>query len=380
MHAISRAAAICIVFSIASHPLAAAGGKSPDSVILISIDTLRADHLSSYGYKRIRTPHIDSYAQPGTIYTAIASQVPLTLPSHVSLFTSTYPFENQIEENAERLSGGAVTLASILKTHGYNTGAFIGSVFLEKQLGLDQGFDVYDSPFNFEAFSPISGSMFFGDTAPSTTVREKRDAALVVRAANQWLKSKQGQPVFAFVHLFDLHKPYDPHRGVGAPPGTSGYDAEVLYVDQVLGAFKKTLIDSGWWDHSLVIVLSDHGESLGEHGEASHGVFIYQSTVWVPLLIHWPAGASPRPPKSRRVGGLIDVAPTILDFLRIPAAASLEGKSLLSGSEPAGVYSESLHTHDSFGWAPLRSLRSGRYKYIQAPRPELYDLEAIHTS
>jgi arylsulfatase A-like enzyme len=336
-------------------------------VILISIDTLRADHLSAYGYTRIKTPNIDSYAaQPnGTVYANIDAQIPLTLPSHTSLFTSTYPFENQIEENAEVVPKGVVTLASVLKQHGYQTAAFISSVFMEREMGLDQGFDFYDSPFHFTAFSPLSGSMFFGGAAQNPYgVRDRRDGALVTAAATRWLNQHQNQPVFAFLHLFDLHKPYT--RG--------SYDAELAYVDGLLGKFKQTLTAKGWWDKSLVIVISDHGESLGDHGEASHGYFIYQSTLAVPLLVHWPAGTPARPVRDPHPAGLIDVAPTILDTLHIPRPASFVGRSLLS-DPPAFVFAESVHAHDAFGWAPLRSIRVGAYKYIGAPKPELYRLD-----
>ncbi|MGA2742501.1 MAG: sulfatase-like hydrolase/transferase [Bryobacteraceae bacterium] len=341
----------------------------PNSVILISIDTLRADHLSAYGYRRIQTPNIDSFAQQGTLFTNVEAQVPLTLPSHTSLFTSTYPFENQIEENAERVPLGRVTLASVLQSHGYKTAAFIGSVFLESEMGLDQGFDDYDSPFHFEAFSPISGSMFFGGAGRNQyAVRDRRDGALVLGAARRWLaaNSRGGQGVFVFAHLFDLHKPYI--RG--------GYDAELTYADRLLGAFKQYLIASGWWQRSLVVLLSDHGESLGDHGEDSHGYFIYESTLRVPLLVHWPDGAASRPASDERPGALMDVAPTVLDFLHIAAPPTFEGRSLLEGSGPRGIYSESLYAYDGFGWAPLRSLREGGYKYIDAPSPELYNLAA----
>src|SRR5580700_10158473 len=170
------------------------------SVILISIDTLRADHLSAYGYRAIHTLNIDSFAEQGTLFTNIESQVPLTLPSHTSLFTSTYPYENEIEENAERVPAGVATLASVLRSHGYKTAAFIGSVFLESEMGLDQGFDFYDSPFHFEAFSPISGSMFFGGAGRNRYgVRDRRDGALVLGAARRWLAANAlqgGAPVF----------------------------------------------------------------------------------------------------------------------------------------------------------------------------------------
>jgi arylsulfatase A-like enzyme len=362
---------------------AGADGEPPRTpVILISIDTLRADHLSAYGYTRIHTAGIDSYAQPGTLFTAVDAQVPLTLPSHASLFTSTYPFENRIEENAQPVPPGAVTLASVLRAHGYHTAAFIGSVFLERQMGLDQGFELYDSPFSFEAFSPLSGSMFFtGESVNRYAVRDRRAAALVVHAAERWLRDQRGQPVFLFVHLFDLHTPYAIAPGE-RPTGLSGYDSELQYVDQQLGWFQRALIEGGWWDRSLVVLLSDHGEGLGEHGEATHGYFVYQSTLAVPLLLHWPAATPSRPARAPLSCGLIDVAPTILDFLHLPAPRSFEGRSLLAALDPAArespgaVYSETLYTHDAFGWAPLRAVRLGAYKYIDAPTPELYNLLA----
>src|SRR5208282_5366646 len=179
-------------------PCAAQDAAAPAPVILISIDTLRADHLSAYGYTKIRTPHIDSYAQGGTLFAHAEAQVPLTLPSHTSLFTSTYPFENRVEENGERVPAGVVTLPSVLQARGYKTASFIGSEFLDRRYGLDQGFDVYDSPFEM----PTTGV-----TNP-LAMSLRRDGALVVRAARQWLDSHRGQPVFVFVHLFDLHVPY----------------------------------------------------------------------------------------------------------------------------------------------------------------------------
>jgi len=360
--------------------LMAAEPQTP--VILISIDTLRADHLGAYGYKSISTPEIDAYAQNGTLFTQAACQIPLTLPSHTSLFTSTYPFENAVEENAERVPAGVVTLASVLRSHGYKTGAFIGSVFLERQFGIDQGFDDYDSPFNFQAGSRISGSMIFaGGPQNPYSVREERDGALVVRGALRWLAAHHGQPVFAFLHLFDVHEPYSVPADIARQRGISRYDAQIEYVDQVLGLFRKRLEASGWWDRSLVVLLSDHGESLGEHGETSHGYFIYQSTLRVPLMFHWPSGAPGYPAHASESAGLIDVAPTILDFLHLPAPPSFEGQSLLPDLKPGGesgvraVCSESVYTRDAFGWAPLRSIRAGKYKYIAAPKPELYDLQ-----
>ena len=258
-------------------------------VIVISVDTLRADRLSAYGYQKQRTPNLDSFAEHGTIYANASCATPLTLPSHVSLFTSTWPFENRIQENAEPLPPGAVTLAGVLKQHGYRTAAFIGSVFLEKRMGLDQGFDDYDSPFDFRVLSPMSGEIFYaGESRNPYAIRDRRDGAIVVNSAIHWLAAHKGEQVFVFVHLFDMHLPYQHGKD---------YDAQLAYVDQTLGTFKQALVRGGWWDRSLVVLLSDHGESLGDHGEASHGYFIYQSTMAVPLLIHWPrqrAGAGAR--------------------------------------------------------------------------------------
>ena len=351
----------------------AVGLRAATPVILISIDTLRADHVSAYGYHRIATPNIDSFTNGGTVFTNIVCQTPLTLPSHTSLFTSTYPFENGIQENAELVPQGAVTLAGVLKSHGYKTAAFIGSVFLERQMGLDQGFDTYDSPFNFEAFSHISGEMYFGGTESPYSVRDRRDGALVLQAALRWIAANREQPVFVFIHLFDLHTPYVVPEAVARRKGISRYDAQLEYEDELIGRLKKTLLQNGWWDKSLSVLVSDHGEGLGDHEESSHGYFIYQSTLHVPVIFHWPADAPALPATVQNPAGLIDIAPTILDFLHVPTPPSFEGTSLL-GAQSAPVYSETLHTHDAFGWAPLRSVRLGNYKYIEAPHPELYDL------
>jgi choline-sulfatase len=337
-------------------------------VIVISVDTLRADRLSAYGNRAISTPNIDAFAQHGTLFTDVNSQIPLTLPSHTSLFTSTYPFQNGVEENGEVVPAAAVTLASVLQSRGYKTAAFIGSSLLNRSAGLDRGFDDYDSPFN----SPAAAT----ESPYSTRVR--RDGALVLRAATQWLAAHRDQPVFVFIHLFDLHAPYKLHAVPGsALPEPTGYDAEIRYVDQILGRFQQTLAQAGWWQRSLVVLLADHGESLGDHGETSHGYFAYESTLHVPLMIHWPEGGEAYPARSTKAAGLIDVAPTILDALHLPAQPSFEGTSLMKFDDtPAhAVFSESVYARDEFHWAALRALRIGQWKLIEAPRAELYNLE-----
>ena len=404
---------LCLMLAFCAPLNASAAGDDTarPPVILISIDTLRADHLSAYGYTKIRTPRIDSFAQGGTLFTQAEAQIPLTLPSHMSLFTSTYPFENRVEENGERVPAGVVTLASVMQSRGYKTAAFIGSDFMDRRYGLDQGFDDYDSPFGLETTRVVN----------PLAMTLRRDGALVVHAARQWLDAHRGQPVFVFVHLFDLHFPYTLPAEVARQQGISRYDAQLAYVDKLMGRFQQELMQSGWWEKSLVVVLSDHGEGLGDHQETDHGYYIYESTLHVPLIFHWPQTMKTRKSKignrkskietgnSARVSsfdfrvsifefpvssfefrvssfnepvGLIDVAPTILDYLRVPAPASFEGVSKLGALKagesagPRAVYSESLYAHDAFRWAPLRALRVGKYKYIQAPKAELYDVDA----
>jgi len=357
--------------------LAFAGSvRAATPVILISVDTLRADRLGVYGYKGARTPNLDALAHNGTLFAQADSQIPLTLPSHTSLFTSSYPFETGVQENGERVPSSVVTLASVLQAHGYKTAAFIGSCLLNREMGLSRGFDFYDSPFSLQS----------GAAENPYALRVRRDGALVVRAARQWLDANRGETVFAFIHLFDLHTPYSAPAAVGHT-GSAAYDAELEYVDQVIGRLRLALEQGGWWERSLVILLADHGESLGDHGEASHGYFIYQSTLRVPLIVHWPADSAGHPARVEEPVGLIDVAPTILGFLHIAAPPSFHGVNLLNAL-PQAVYSESMYTRDAFQWAPLRGLRVWSHvgsnvgskvasrQYIQAPAPELYDLQA----
>ncbi len=338
-------------------------------VILISVDTLRADHLSSYGYKRIHTPEIDSLASGGTLFTQIESQVPLTLPSHVSLLTSTYPFSNRVEDNGEILAPNAITLATVLKSQGYSTAAFIGGFALDRRFGLDQGFDLYDSPFDLGQQNAID---------PSDLKRPGED---VVRSAETWLNKNATGPFFLLLHLYDLHTPYQHHRNMPALSAGSGYDSELQYEDRTVGQFLHFLRERGLFDKALIVFVSDHGESLGEHGEATHGYFIYQSTLHVPLIIHWPAKTAVFQARVNEPSGLLDVVPTILQFLGVSVPSHFQGKSQLellnaSGPQhPQAIYSESIYAHNHYDCSPLRSVRIGRYKFIQAPKPELYDLD-----
>ncbi|HLI34888.1 MAG TPA: sulfatase-like hydrolase/transferase [Terriglobia bacterium] len=337
-------------------------------VILISVDTLRADHLSCYGYQRLVTPNIDKLTKGGTLFTQINSQVPLTLPSHASLFTSTYPFWNSVEDNGEILPPKATTLATILKSRGYRTAAFVGGFVLDRRFGLDQGFDLYDSPFDLRREQWIDPEEL------------KRPAEQVIGAAIRWLDQNSSSPFFVFLHLYDLHAPYSLPQSLRARFGNDGYDAELWYVDKSLGRFWTFLSEKGLLEKTLIVFLSDHGEGLREHGESSHGFFIYQSTLHVPLIIHWPVGAEHFQPQVDKPAGLIDVAPTICEFLGEPTPPEFQGQSLLelargnSRSGPREVYSESLYAHIHYGCSALFALRVGRFIYIEAPSPELYGL------
>ena len=359
-----------LMLYVAGAPLLGAEPKRRPPIILISVDTLRADHLGCYGYRSVATPNIDRLASGGTLFSQVNAQTPLTLPSHASLFTSRYPSRTGITDNGEQLAPGAVTLAARLKGMGYRTAAFIGGFALDRRFGLNQGFDHYDSPFDLRLNSG-------GDPGDL-----KRPAQDVVRAASKWIDENASSPFFVFLHLYDLHTPYDLPRQLQQRFHGATYDSELAYVDETLGTFWKFLSERKLFDRSLLIFTSDHGEGLGDHGESTHGFFIYQSTMHVPLIVHWPVGSAKVPERVDRPLELIRLAPTVLDFLGARLPPEMQGKPLFAsaGHQPSGddppIYSESYYATRHFGCAPLRSVRLGKYKYIDAPKPELYDLNA----
>lgn len=334
--------------------------RSP--VILISVDTLRADHLSCYQPGRAPTPNIDALAQGGTLFSQINTLVPLTLPSHVAIFTSMYPFANGVEDNGVPFGSGE-TLATVLKNAGYRTAAFVGGFVLDRRFGLSHGFDTYDSPFDLHKQRVRDA----GDL--------KRPGAQVAAAAMRWLDQNGNSPFFLFLHLYDLHTPYDLPPNPRLRPGETGYSAELAYVDRVIGDFRAYLERRGLLNTALIVFTSDHGEGLGDHGESTHGYFVYQSTLHVPLIIHWPRGWKHPEDRVNEPASLLDVAPTILDSLGLPRASAMQGRSLIAG-KASEIYSESLYARNHFGCATLRAVRAGRYKYIDSPSPELYDLSS----
>jgi arylsulfatase A-like enzyme len=330
---------------------------APPSVLLVTIDTLRADRVGAYGDALARTPVLDGLARSGVLFESAFAAAPITLPSHATILTGLLPPAHGVRGNGSfALPPGPRTLAEALKARGLATGAFVGAFPLARRFGLARGFDRYD-----DALERAAGLHF--------EFAERR-ADRVVSAAIAWLAERPG-PVFAWVHLYDPHAPYDP------PPafrGSDPYRGEVAFADSALG----TLLAA--WDarpgSSVVVVTADHGEAFGEHDEESHSLFVYDTTLRVPLIVRTPAV-----PAGRRVAGpvsLVDVAATIAD---LAGAAGMPGASLRSqwGEAPrasASLYAESLAPQLDFGWSDLRAWRDGRFKLIRAPRVELYDVVA----
>jgi len=336
------------------------------NVVLVSIDTCRADRLSCYGYKRPTTPNIDAVARDGALFKMAMTPVPLTTPAHSSMFTGMYQPAHGVHLNtSDGLAGSNVTLAKILRVAGYQTAAFVAAFPLDSRFGLNQGFDTYDGG-------------FAEDEEAKTMVFSHRAGEQVNGPALAWLGDHAKQPFFLFLHYYDAHHPYDPH-----PPQTSAYSddpyaGEIAYVDDCIGRVLDRLRTLGVYDNTLVIITADHGESLDEHGETDHGFFIYQCTLHVPLVIRMPQFR-----KGIQVDGnvsLVDIVPTVLDLLGLKVPEWLEGVSLRTALEggPAAdaeraIYGESLYA-GTFGCSPLQGIIEGPWKYILAPRPELFDL------
>jgi arylsulfatase A-like enzyme/Flp pilus assembly protein TadD len=342
------------------------GGVRPrqgQNLLVITIDTLRADRVGAYGYRGARTPHLDQLAAEGVVFEDAISQVPVTLPSHASLFTGLVPPTHGVRDNTYfRLDADARTLAEILKERGYETAAFVSAFVLDRSFGLDQGFDVYDDDLPEAAES-------------SGTIAERR-GEIVTRAFESWVRNRPSdRPFFAWLHYFDPHLPYAPPA-----PYPAGYDGEIAYADAQVGEVIERLEAEGLAKNTLVVVTSDHGESLGEHGEKSHGFFVYDTTLRVPLILK-SAASLPAGKKVAASVRIIDIFPTALEALAVPIPEEIQGRSLLplvtgEASETLPAYAECYVSELNFRWAPLVALRADGYKYIEAPRPELYDLRA----
>jgi arylsulfatase A-like enzyme/Tfp pilus assembly protein PilF len=356
------APALALALTAVWTPSVPARAAAAPNILLITVDTLRADRLGSYGYKTAKTPTLDALGASGVRFSDATAHAPLTHPSHAAILTGRYPGSFGIRLNGmDALPPGAVTLAERLKAAGYQTGAIVASVVLDKSHGLAQGFDAYDDAIA----GPVRSTMAMSDL--------QRDAGEVTAAAKGWI-AQQRAPWFLWAHYYDPHLPYAaPARYAAAMPGRA-YDAEIAYVDAEIGA----LLGSFDRSSTLVVVTSDHGEALGEHGEPDHGFFLYDATLRVPLII---AGPGIKPRVVREQVRSIDVAPTIAQLAGAawePHASAGESLgALLEGGNRREVpvsIAESWYPRLHFGWSELRAARVGEWKYIAAPKPELYDL------
>jgi arylsulfatase A-like enzyme/Flp pilus assembly protein TadD len=357
--------------------LATAAQAASPNVVLITIDTLRADRVGCYGYRQAQTPNLDALAREGVMFRTAVASVPLTLPSHCSIMTGTYPTVHGVRDNLGYTMGDSPpTLATILKQRGYSTAAFVGADVLDPQRGLNRGFDTYSCP--------LRRKMGRNNPLVFNLQELRRRAEEVVADALGWFSTQptsSAKPFFVWIHLYDPHLPYDPparFRALLRDP----YDGEIAYADYALGKAFQYLREHNLYDSTLIIAASDHGESFGEHGEHAHGYFIYDTTLLVPFIVKPPLGLGIAPRRSDVPVRTIDIAPTVLQFLEIAPPPSMQGVGLLSlllgktASAPTGVtYCETYYPNE-FGWSTLRALRNGRFKYVDAPRPELYDLAA----
>jgi arylsulfatase A-like enzyme/Flp pilus assembly protein TadD len=353
--------------------LAAAGGwryaraSAPVSgpIIVLSIDTLRADHLPAYGYKRVKTPAIDALAADGIVFERAYSHAPQTLPAHAALLSGRLPFEVGVRDDVGfTIKPSERMIAQMLRDRGYATGGVVSAYVLRKETGISRGFDFFDGDMPPAPPEPAIGQV-------------RRDGEESERIAERWLASLGTSRAFLFIHLDEPHRPY-------APPDRfsqyAPYDGEIAYADEIVGKLIQYLKSHQLYDRSTIILLSDHGEGLGDHGEQEHGLFVYEEAIHVPLIVKQEGNEG----ASRRVGDLvqhIDLVPTILELVKAPLPGNLRGRSLrplLDGSghiQAAPVYSEALYGRYHFGWSELTAVTDERYRYIRAPHEELYDLK-----
>ncbi|MEO6829140.1 MAG: sulfatase-like hydrolase/transferase [Acidobacteriaceae bacterium] len=345
---------------------ATSAALKPINVVVITLDTVRADHLHCYGNKNIQTPTIDGLARQGVLFEKAVAQTPLTQPSHASMFTGTNPNVHKVRDTGGfALQPSSVTLATILQRHGWSTAAFVSSSVLKKVFGFNQGFSVYDD------HMPETGN----DNGEPVAVRR---ASLTVDRALAWLNAQSTQPFFVWVHFYDAHQPYNPPEEFRRQYPHNLYDAEIAYTDQQLGRFLDAVRKKSPAEKTLIFLLADHGESLGDHGEFEHGVFLYDSTVRIPWIVVGPG--VPAGVRLDQQAREIDLLPTVLDLLGGRASAAVQGTSMVpafSGKTVPNKYSyeETLYPKINMGWAELRGIHTSHWMYVRAPRPELYDLD-----
>jgi choline-sulfatase len=343
--------------------------SSQPNVLLITIDTLRADHIGAYGAKDAETPTIDGLASKGVLFEQAYSQVPLTLASHTSLLTGTFPFHNGVQDfTGQPLKPEIRSIAQALQAQGYDTAGIVSSYVLDRSWGLNRGFDFY--------YDVFKGSSFLENDAGLV----ERKAGPSVDQALQWLRRTRSKPFFLWVHLYDPHSGYQPPEPFRTRFADSPYDGEIAYADHEVGRLIGYLKERNLYQRTLIVLASDHGESLGEHGEKEHGFFVYHSTLHVPLVIKPPLSTGIQAHRVSNPVPIMGIAPTILGMLKLndPIQQQFETASLfaLDIADSAPVYSESFYSFSSFGWSPVRTINNRFYQFIEAPKPELYDLRS----
>lgn len=347
----------------------APGAAADFNVLIVTLDTVRRDRLGCYGDAQAETPTCDRLAREGVLFDDAVTSVPLTLPSHTTLFTGLYPLHHGVRDNGtHRLENDRPTMAEAFKMRGYDTAAFVGCFVLDARFGLDQGFDVYDFQVSPNGYRPQQLEF------------NERPANEVTDAAIGWLEQRQAgeshAPFFMWVHYFDAHLPYTSPLMNQARFADRGYDAEIAFADQNLGRLRGELERLDLWRRTLVVVTADHGESLGEHQEPTHGMLLYEGAVRVPLIVCCPALFKGPVRIADQVVGLADVTPTLLNLCGLPPVAPCDGADLLrTGPDTArAIYLETLTPLRLAGWSPLYAMRTYDAKYILAPTPEYYDL------
>jgi arylsulfatase A-like enzyme/predicted Zn-dependent protease len=336
------------------------------NVLLVTLDTTRADHIGIYGYGKAKTTTIDSLALKGVKFSNAYCPVPMTLPSHCSIMTGTYPLYHKVHNNGTyHLNKEIVTLAQRLKEKGYKTSAFVSSFNVDSRFGVDKGFDVYDDK--------------FGEDEMIKTFRSERSAGDTAASFIRCLEGASNEKFFSWVHLYDPHLPYHPPSPFKEEFAGIPYDGEIAYMDFSLGKIIEKLKEKGLLDKTLIVIAGDHGEALGEKEEVDHGVFIYDVTMRIPLIFYAPQNLPQGLVVDSRVR-LIDIMPSVLDMLKMPVNKEVQGESLLpyiEGKKKDNLtcYLESYYPLETYGWSELVGLIDGDWKYIQAPRSELYNLK-----
>jgi arylsulfatase A-like enzyme/Tfp pilus assembly protein PilF len=353
---------------LVAEPAAAAA----PNVVLVTLDTARADRMGFLGSQRGLTPRLDALAREAIVFQHAYAQAPLTTVSHATILTGTYPQFHQVSDFGLPLPASVPYLPELLRARGYRTAAFVGSLILDPRgalaPGFDRGFETYDAGFR----------MHRGREDRYQTI--ERRAEVVVGRALQWLAAQGSGPFLLWVHLYDAHDPYEAPAPFGRLHAGAPYDGEIAYVDSQVGRLVDGLRAAGRYDDTLIAVFSDHGEALGEHGETTHGVFLYDATIHVPLLIKLPGDRlAGRRPQVR--AGLADLAPTVLQAVGVSVPSAMQGESLLPWVEDSNpperpAYAETDYPRRAFGWSPLASWRAERFLFVRAPRRELYDLAA----